>query len=118
MKEQKGSLFAMKLLKHLEQHRYDLVVHYGLCGGQYAEQLGQIYQIERTFLRDDHIIDNQHYAIRKPVETGFARASIVTKFRIGAHSDELYLFGSLYDLESFRLAQASCLTGQQIVTLK
>lgn len=119
IKESKWSYFALKLQKHLMANPYDIVLHYGICGWEAQEQIGSIYQIERAFLRHESIIDNQVFVKRQlPVFEWLDQSWIVTKFHVGDHYSSLYHFASLYDLETFWVAQLSAFSSVPILSIK
>lgn len=119
-RQKKGSLFVLQLQKYLlENDNIDMVVVLGTCGGQDENQLGQIYHTTRSFLwHNDHIIDSQKFRFNKYNFDSIPDGNIVTKFRVGQHTDKLYDFGSIYDIESFWIAQLSNQIGTPILMFK
>jgi hypothetical protein len=106
-KENKWFLFAIKLLKYLlnNDQNYDHIIHYWLCGWQHKHDKGKIFAINQTFLmHENQIIESQKYSFHQDF-TYFAESlphgRIVTKTNIGQHSNKLYDFGSLFDIETY-----------------
>lgn len=119
LKENKWSIFALKLQKFLLKEKYDFVLHFGICWWKSKDMIWDIYKIDRTFLfHDNNIVDNQRNRLWKLQFKTIKTNNIVTKFNIWEHSDLLYDFADIYDLESFWVAQLSTQTSIPIISIK
>lgn len=120
LNEKKWSIFALKLLKLLikNKNKYDMVLHFGLCGGRSQEMIWNLYKIDRTFLFYKDIIDNQRFKNWNFKFQTISNSNIVTKFNIDLNPDKLYDFAEIFDLETFWVSQVSTQTLTPIFTLK
>ncbi len=118
LNEKKWSIFALKLLKLLSENKYDMVLHFWLCGGKNEEMIWNIYKIDRTFLFYKDIIDNQRFKNWWFNFDSLPNSNIVTKFKIDENPAKLYDFAEIFDLETFWVSQISNQTLIPIFTLK
>lgn len=120
MNETKWSVFGFKLMKLLNQDRnkYDMVLHFWLCGWSDSSQIWNIYKIDRSFLYYYDIIDNQRFRFGSYKFDTIPTNNIVTKFHIWEHDKKLFDFADLYDLESFWVSQVSALVSIPVFTIK
>jgi len=118
--ERKWSMFALKLQKYiLDNHwKYDIVLHFWLCWWKHLSQIWNIYKIDRSFLYNNEIIDNQRSRFWKNKFNNIDDNNIVTKFSVWKHSELLYDFWDIYDIETFWVSQLSVLIWTPIVSIK
>lgn len=117
--ESKWSIFGYKVLKYILENKtkFKLIVHFGSCGG-IKNNIWNIYKIDRTFLYDKHIIDNQKFKFWSYKLENIENQNIVTKFKLWNHWNNLYDFSNIYDLETFWIAQISNLVTIPIISIK
>lgn len=120
LNEQKWNIFAMKLIKYIYQNpkKYNLILHFWTCWAHDSKQIWTIYKIDRTFLFNNEIIENQRFKNWENKFQTIQNSNIVTKFNIGDHWDKLYDFANIFDLETFWVAQAASQISTPIISIK
>lgn len=118
--EKKWGIFAFKLQKYILENpwKYDMILHFWLCWWRDADQIWKIYKINRSFLYNDKIIDNQRNRFGRLKFKNIENINIVTKFVLWSHFDFLYDFWIIYDLETFWISQLSTLISQPLISIK
>jgi len=120
LNEKKWNIFGLKLLKLLieNKNKYDMVLHFWLCGAKDPSFVWNIYKIDRTFLFYQDIIDNQRFKNWKFGFDTIPNLNIVTKFKIDENPAKLYDFAEIFDLETFWVSQISNQTLTPIFGIK
>lgn len=120
LNQPKWFLAGQKLLKHISQFpwKYHMILHFGLCWGKDKSDIGNIYKIDRTFLYHKEILDNQRFRHWYYHLSGIESRHIVSKWTMWQHGQDLYDFASIYDLETFWVAQVSQQTLTPIFSIK
>ena len=125
LNENKWRNFAFKLEKLIIKQNYKFVIHRGICWGKDKSMIWDIFLIKRAFLSDGYkIFDWQKYRyidkfekqLKGQLKISFS--NIVTKFRVWRHSDIIYDWSYIFDLESFWVANLTNLFSIPIITIK
>ena len=129
LNENKWWNFAFKLQKILAKEKYDLVIHWWLCWAKSKSMIWNIYFVKRAFLSDwEKIFDSQKYRFVDDLVwkfwgefskfDWFNTGNIVSKFKVWKHSDLIYDFAEIFDIESFWVASLTNFYSIPILTFK
>jgi len=102
LKQNKWYQFGSKLSKILLQNKYKEIIIRWTAGSFDWNLLWDIFEIDRTFLRDSDIIENQKVWTNKI--SNLVKQNINTTFFYGKYSPNMKDFGNLLDMESFWVA--------------
>jgi len=120
LNENKWYNFAFKLLKILNSYeRVSIVVHWWLAWWEDNSYLWNVYQIQRSFLYNEEnmILESQKHRFSDSFNF-FENSNIVTKFKIWKHSDIIYDFAPIFDIETFWIWSITNLFSFPILTFK
>ena len=119
LNENKWWNFAFKLQKLILKHKPTKVLHIWTAWGKDTTLVGKVFHIQRSFLRaSDSVVESQKHRFVDKIDLNIPKANIVTKINKVAHTDKLYDFAQIFDLETFRVGQLTNFFAIPIISIK
>ncbi len=120
MQEKKWIQFSQKLVKYLTKNinNYKQIILFGSAGTFKQEKLWELFIIDRTFLFENKIIDNQKVRFFSNTIDNLKIEKTITVFNPQNIDDKYSFFWNLVDMESFFVANISNLFSTQFFIIK